>query len=457
MPGLIETYEQALEYLFGRINYERLHSQEYTAGDFKLDRMRRLLELLGNPHERLPAVHITGTKGKGSTAVMLAGVLSATGLRVGLFTSPHITHFEERMTVAGVRPSPEQVVALVNQLIEPVATLDQAPGANPTYFEITTAMAWLYFVQQGADCVVLEVGLGGRLDATNVCNPAVCIITTIARDHTHLLGSELSQIAREKGGIIKAGVPLVSGVLQPEPRDTIADICTERGASRIQLERDFTYTDAGGPTAPWSRIDVRLSRRSLNDIPVPLLGAHQAHNAALAVAAADELVQAGWSISDEALRAGMSQVRWPARVEVVAEHPTVVVDAAHNWTSIAALIDTLRKSFRPRAKVLIFAATRDKDVLGMLRQLLPEFDTVILTCYLNNPRTVPVEQLLQMVRSISTTPVHAADDPATALKLARRFAGPDDLICTTGSFFIAAEIRELIIERNEVRSDALRV
>ena len=203
MTRPVDTYTQALDFLFHRINYERIQSTSYSVGDLKLSRMRSLLDRLRNPEAEIPAVHIAGTKGKGSTATMVASLLAASGYRVGLFTSPHLTRFEERMTVNGRMPTEDEVVALVNELLEPVAELDQQLGGmNPTYFEITTAMAWLYFRQQQAEIVVLEVGLGGRLDATNLCRPEVCVITSISRDHTHLLGSDIDQIAREKGGII---------------------------------------------------------------------------------------------------------------------------------------------------------------------------------------------------------------------------------------------------------------
>jgi dihydrofolate synthase/folylpolyglutamate synthase len=454
MSRALSTYEQALQYLYSRVNYERVHGSNYSTSDFKLTRMRRLLELLGNPHERIPAVHIAGTKGKGSTAAMVASMLTAAGNRVGLFTSPHITDFEERMTVGGVRPERRQVVELVNALIEPVAVLDQDAGLmGPTYFELTTAMAWLYFRQQAAQLVVLEVGMGGRLDATNLCQPEVCIITSISRDHTQMLGSELSQIAFEKAGIVKPGIPVVSGVLADEARQTVAEICHQQAAPLIQLERDIHYQyDPQGRhsgAAPSARthgtLDLQSPGGERRGLPLPMLGAHQAHNTALAVSAVEALRQRGWRITAEHILDGLLSVRWPARIEVVSEQPTVIVDAAHNWASVTALLKTLAENFQARSRVLVFAATKDKDVSGMLRQLLPRFDTVILTCYLSNPRVVPLEHLASLVRSLSPAPFHLAADSPAAWKLARRLAGPEDLICVTGSFFIAAEMRELIL------------
>ena len=474
MPSTLTTYQQALEFLFNRINYERVQSSAYSAGDFKLNRMRGLLERLGNPQERIPVVHIAGTKGKGSTAVMVASILQAAGYRVGLFTSPHISKFEERMTVNGLQPSEIEIVELVNELLEPVGELDQESGGggmSPTYFEITTAMAWQYFSRQQADVVVLEVGLGGRLDATNVCHPEVCVITSISRDHMHLLGSEIHQIAREKAGIIKSGVPVISGVVNSPAKEVIEEVCQLRNAPLRQLGHDFRYrhvtsavadacvadaasvgpagvdADAGSirhVAAIGGQVSVTTARESFDDLPLPLLGEHQAHNAALAVMAVAELRDRGWKIAAEALRFGLRQVRWPARIEVVSRDPLVIVDAAHNWASIAALIKTLDEHFSARSRIAIFAATRDKDVQGMLRQLLPRFETIILTCYLSNPRSVPVEQLYAMTRTVSDRHVHLAREPRAAWDLARRLVGPNDLICITGSFFIAAEIRAFL-------------
>lgn len=457
MSTVVQTYEQAIEYLYGRINYERVRADRVSAGDFKLDRVRRLLELIGNPQDRLPAVHIAGTKGKGSTAVMIAAMLSAADHRTGLFTSPHLFAFEERMTVDGVSPGREEVVDLVNRLAGPVARMDCTAGRmSPTFFEITTAMAWLYFLQREAELAVLEVGLGGRLDATNVCHPQAAVITSISRDHTALLGGTTAQIAREKAGIVKRGVPIVSGVTDDEPRRVIEAACAEHGSPLFQFGREIRYrpsvssrvgdvhpSSAAGIAPPSTVIDVETPTRGWPEIPVPLLGEHQSANAALAVAVIDLLCGRGYRVPEQAVRRGLAGMKWPIRIEVVGWRPTVVVDAAHNCASVAALIKTLNTTFHPRRRILVFGTSRDKDVSGMLRQLLPEFDAAILTKYLNNPRAVPVENLRRRVQTLSEFPVHSAPDPPTAWKLARHLATEDDLICVTGSFFLAAEMREL--------------
>lgn len=453
-PGLgIESYEQAVEYLLCRVNYERIAGTQFTVDDFKLDRMRELLARLGDPHESIPAVHIAGTKGKGSTAALVAQILSAAGIRAGLFTSPHVSAFEERMAVGGVSPSPRELVELVATVANAVAELDRTPGRmSPTYFEIATALAWLYFRERQAQIAVLEVGMGGRLDATNVCRPEVAVITTISRDHTRQLGSRLEQIAAEKGGIIKPGVPVVSGVTCEPARGVIAGICRAQAAPLYELGRDFEYRYRPATIGAEHRgalASVRTATAWWTDLALPLVGEHQARNLAVAVAATERLAERGWQIPYAAVAAGLSRLSWPGRIEILGRSPTVIVDTAHNWEAVAALLKTLDESFPARRRVLVFAATRDKDVSGMLRQLLPRFDTAILTCFQNNTRQVPVEVLARLARELADQPVHVAAEPAAAWKLARRLVGPEDLICITGSFFIAAELRELIVDAAE--------
>jgi dihydrofolate synthase / folylpolyglutamate synthase len=468
MPSTAVNYEHALEYLYSRINYER--TQPDAPGEFKLDRIRRLLALLGDPQDRIPAVHIAGTKGKGSTAVMTAEILHAAGYRTGLFTSPHLTCFEERMRVDGRMPSPEEIVALVERLAGPVAQLDAEAGrTGPTFFEITTALAWLHFERCGVQIAVMEVGLGGRLDATNVCRPEVTVITTISRDHTTLLGSTTAEIAAEKAGIVKPGVPLISGVTADEPRGVIEAICRRQGAPLVALNRDLHVEYHPGVWAGGSKtrpqppaagqsdgtVDVQTPWRRWTGLPVPLAGAHQGQNAGLAVCAMDALRERGWNISDEAVRAGLNRVVWPARIEILGARPTVIVDAAHNWAAVGALIQTLRARPSDGRRLLVFAGTRDKDVSGLLRQLIPEFDTLIFTQYVTNPRAMPAEQLFALAQSLAHVPGHVAPEPAAAWKLASRLARPEDLICIAGSFFIAAELRELILaEQRENASSA---
>jgi len=444
MTQALDTYEQAIEYLFGRINYERTQPDAYSTADFQLDRMRQFLEAVGNPHEKLPAVHVAGTKGKGSTCAMLAAMFTAAGKRAGLYISPHLVRFEERMTVDRVSPSPDELVALVNQLLGPIADLDRSPARmHPTYFEIATVLAWQYFLDRRANVAVLETGLGGRLDSTNLCRPWVTVITNVSRDHMHILGSTVREIAAEKAGIIKPGVPCVSGCLHPDARQVMIDTAAERQAPLWLLDRDikWRWQDRDRRT-----ITVETPSRTWTDLPVPLRGDHQALNTALAIAAVDCLPANEIVIAPEIARVGLASVQWPARVEVVGESPTVILDAAHNWESTKALVKTLVADFRPRRRLLIFACARDKEYRGLLRQLVPYFDTLIFTRFQDNPRGVPADELGGFVETIAEIRTHRAADPYSAWKLARMLAQPDDLIAITGSLFLVAELRELVLE-----------
>lgn len=431
MADELTTYEQAIEYLYGRINYERAHVDSYTSSDFRLDRMRGLLERIGNPQERIPAVHVAGTKGKGSTCAMIAAATRAAGIRTGLYTSPHLTRYEERFTVDGALPAPAVVVELVNALRPAVAEMDRLPAKlNPTYFEITTALAWLLFEREGVQLAVLETGLGGRLDSTNVCQPWVTLITNVSRDHTQLLGSTVGAIAAEKAGIIKPGVPVISGVQHPEARAVIETVAGAKQAPLWLLGRDFAFT-----VEAQARVAVRCDHEELAGLPLTLRGPHQAINTSLAVAALLRLRERGLVVPDAAIRTGLATVSWPGRVEVVGDGPEVVLDAAHNWESAKALVETLLTQFSDRRRVLVFATTRDKDVRGLARLLLPHFETVILTRYTENPRSVPAEELAAFIGATSDRRVHVTATPAVAWECARQLAGSDDQIVITGSFF----------------------
>jgi dihydrofolate synthase/folylpolyglutamate synthase len=459
-------YEQALSFLFGRIDYERAAAVAYDRREFRLDRMRELLAWLDNPQNAFPIVHIAGTKGKGSTAAMIAAVLTAAGRRTGLYSSPHLDRIEERMVIDGLLCSSQELVELVAAVRPAVEAMDCRAecgegGGRPTYFEITTAMALVQFARRRVDAAVVEVGMGGRLDSTNVCQPVVSVITTISFDHMKQLGNTLASIAREKAGIIKPGVRVVSGVLDPEPRDVIAAAAAEQGSRLIQLGRDFDF-------AYLPPRDLQLAERhgtmsfvphsvdiepSFQEVELGLLGRHQAMNAAVAIATTAILRGQGWSIPETAVREGLASVRWPARVEVVARRPAVVVDAAHNVASIASLLETLDESFAARRRWLVFATTQEKPVREMLAQLLPRFDGVVLTRYLNNPRYVPVDELCAIAREVAAPMngrlvpgdwLHVAASPAEAWQIVASRATADDLICVTGSFFLASEMRGLL-------------
>lgn len=454
--SVVCDYPSALAFLLGRVNYERTTNIPYRSAEFKLDRMRRLLALLGDPHLGLKAVHIAGTKGKGSTAAMIASVLTTAGLRTGLYTSPHLTRTEERMSIDGVDCPTESFVALAAELEQAIERLERDADpemAGATFFEVTTAMAFLHFARAGVAAAVLEVGLGGRLDSTNVCNPEVCVITSISFDHMRQLGYTLAAIAGEKAGIIKPGVPVVSGVLPEEPRLVIAQRAAEVDAPLWQrgVDYEFNTRQARGLPHGGESFDyfepAKQPRFRLEGVELQLLGEHQAANAAAAICAVNRLRDRGWNISEAALRQGLAAARTPGRIEIVAARPTVILDVAHNPASIEALLAVVRQRWPERRRVLVFASSKDKDFAAMLRLVLPAFDAIVLTRYLHNPRAAEPAELLAAATAagVDSRPIETLEDPVEALARARQLAGPDDLICITGSFFLAAELRPLVL------------
>ncbi len=438
MPNLTLGPAQIRDYWYSLTNFEQ---RTPTADDLKLDHMRRLMARLGDPHKRLRIVHVAGTKGKGSTAAMLASIFRRAGYRTGLFTSPHLCRVEERFQVDGHSISDDELTLLLNEV--------RAAGEEGlTFFEVATAVGFLHFVRRRCDAVVLEVGLGGRFDSTNVCNPAVALIASISFDHTKQLGNRLASIAFEKAGIVKPGRPVVSGATAPEARAVIERICAERGAPLRQLDANFHYESEPGQVTVDGIRRPRLrvvSRRAWPVLEVNLLGAHQAANAAVAVVTVEQLRAQGWHLPDTAVAAGLAEVAWPARMEVVGRRPLVVLDCAHNVASALAVVETLHSSFPPGRRFLVFAGSSDKDLAGMFRVMAPHFAHAWLTRYTNNPRSVAPEQLVGLWRAAGDVPFTVCANPVEAWHAAREEARPDDLICVTGSVFLAGELRPTLL------------
>jgi dihydrofolate synthase / folylpolyglutamate synthase len=448
--GARSAYEGALAFWYGRVNYEQLTPE---ATDLKLDRIRTLLGLLGNPHERLRIVHVAGSKGKGSTSAMLATILRNAGYRIGLFTSPHLCHVEERIRVDGAPISRRELTVILEEIRARAATGPRSL-AGLTFFEIATAAGFLHFVRRRVETAIVEVGLGGRFDSTNVCKPSVCLISSISIDHTRQLGNRLASIAFEKAGIVKSGRPTISGATASEPREVIERVCVERGSPLRQLDVDFQFSykpghvDNGGsessPSNAHSRVQITTHRRAWPEMELGLLGKHQAANAAVVVACVEELREQGWRIEDAAVASGLADVRWPARMEVVGRKPFIVLDCAHNVASAEALVETLLSSFPPTRRWLLFAGSSDKELVGMFQTLAPHFHHAFLTRYQNNPRSVAPEELGLLLSHAGTIPFTLCSSPAEALTLARERAGDNDLICITGSVFLAGELRPLL-------------
>jgi dihydrofolate synthase/folylpolyglutamate synthase len=428
---------------YGLVNFEQ---RTPRADDLKLEHMRALLARLGDPQRRLRILHVAGSKGKGSTSAMLAAISRRAGYRTGLFTSPHLCNIEERFQVDGQAITTGELTALLDEVRRACTTAGPTPY---TFFEVATAVGLLHFVRRRVETAVLEVGIGGRLDSTNVCLPTVSVITSISFDHTELLGDRLASIAAEKAGIIKPGRPAVSGATVAEARAVLERVCRERRAPLRQLGVDFHYSYVPGrvtatDTRP-SRVCVHTERRFWPELELNLLGDHQAANAAVAIACVEELRSAGWYLPDAAVAAGLATVTWPARLEVVGRRPLIVLDCAHNIASAEALVRTLQASFASARRLLIFAGSDDKDLAGMFRVLSPHFQHVFLTRYTNNPRGVPAERLAELLRANGDLPYTLCATPAEAYHAAHAAAAAEDILCITGSVFLAGELRPLLV------------
>ena len=437
--------------LLGRVNYER---RPAGPGAFRLDRVRALLAELGDPHHALPALHVAGTKGKGSVAHMAAAACSAAEIKTGLFTSPHLHRVEERFTVGGAEPAAEEFADLVRDVLAAADRAAAGGAGAATFFECVTACGLLHFARSGCELAVLEVGLGGRLDATNVCRPVACAVTNVSRDHVQLLGDTPEKIAREKAGVAKPGVPLVWGGGPGPAADAVAEVCAAAGAPLVVVPLPGCLTDhmpvgdhAGG------RVTVACPGGDWGPLPVPPGGPHQRGNLAVAAFLLDAARSAGVPVTPEAAAAGVAGVRLPGRCEFVPAAspggPDLLFDAAHNPAGAAALAAALDERPRPAPpakRVAVIAVARDKDAAGILRPLLGRFDAVTLTEFTRNPRALPAADLAAVARSVAAAGAAACEircepDPVAAWNAARRAAGAGGLACAAGSFYLLAELR----------------
>ncbi len=444
------SYQQALDYLYSFIDYSLQRNYQYSAHTLDLGRMRAVLGHLGNPQEAYAVVHVAGTKGKGSVSAMVESALRAAGRRTGFFLSPHLIDFCERIRLNGEPIAHDRLAELVDSLREAVARVPEL-----TTFEITTAAAFLFFKEEKADVVVAEVGLGGRLDATNVVTPRVSVITSLSYDHTHLLGNTLAEITREKAGIIKSGIPVVSSPQEGEAMKVLLEVSRERNAPLTLIGRDWhfvpdTHTLEGQsfylwPTVDQAKVDTTLAqggdlRQIALRYEIPLLGYHQVINAATAVAVLRMLRDRGMAVSEEAIREGLRSVRWEGRFQLLNRAPWVVVDSAHNVDSARRLRIALDDYFPTRRVVLLFGASDDKDIAGMLDALLPRVSRLVATRS-THPRAATPEKIAALARERGC-PALISGDPAPALAQALALVGPQDVLLAAGSLFVAGAVLE---------------
>ncbi len=443
------AYRDVLDYLDGFQNYERRPPTDAAA--YGTARMSALLAALGNPQDDWRAVHIAGTKGKGSTATLTAALLQACGLRVGLYTSPHLVSVRERIVIGGAPVSRETFCDAFRCLQPALDGVAADPTLGPaTYFETLTALAFVAFQREGVDVAVVEVGLGGRLDATNVLSPVACAIASLSLDHEAVLGDTLPAIAAEKAGILKEDTPAVFATQPDEAMEVLRERAVTVGAPyrtagtpelSVEILSDL---DTLRPEDPME-LHVSTWRGRYGRVRLPLLGAHQAANAALAIGLAEiylESRRAG-GLSEGLINRAWRTVQAPARLELVGHRPWVLLDGAHNPASAWALAETIRQRFRPERIVLLFGAARDKNIAGMLRILAPLADRTV-TVPIGHSRGADPDDLAVAIRDDIGASVLAMDDIASGFQAARELAGEDGLVCIAGSLYLAGGIQRLL-------------
>ncbi|MGA3094087.1 MAG: folylpolyglutamate synthase/dihydrofolate synthase family protein [Dehalococcoidales bacterium] len=437
----MDKYQAALDFLYSFVDYETSH-QPRSPVNYDLRRMDELLTRLGNPHLKARTVHIAGTKGKGSTAAMVASVLTASGYRTGLYTSPHLIDIRERIRVDGRLISRAELIKLVARLKPEVETVNAKGNYGKlTTFELLTALGFMYFAHAQAEFQVVEVGLGGRLDATNVIRPEVGAITTLGMDHTDVLGDTLGKIASEKAGIIKPNVPVVSACQVPEAAEVIEMFCRRNDARLILVGRDITYTDQGEEGGVQS-LEIK-GRLGTYEVALPLRGRFQQENAAVAVGVLEVLAEQGYRVGPKDIALGLQKVRWPGRFQVLRTRPVVVVDGAHNPQAACELrlaIADFLAGRKPGRRILVIGMSSDKDYEGVAEELAPLFDSVIITRS-RHPRALATGILASEFTKRGCE-IDTTDSVAEALCRAVHRAQNDDFVCVTGSLFIVGEALE---------------
>lgn len=433
------TYDEAFAYLRQLTNYEAPQSAPINAEHFNLATLDAFLQMLGAPQHAFASVHIAGSKGKGSTAAIVAAILECAGFRTGLFSSPHLVSIRERTQINRQWISPEHFAALVAELRDYIhARINLRTGRQLTFFEFNTALSFLYFARQHIDIAVVEVGLGGRLDTTNVLTPKVAAITPIELEHTQILGETPAAIAGEKAGIIKPTSAVVSAAQAPDVIDVIEQRCHMQQATLAVAGRDFHSTITSS-SKNGSTFHFRGLGHYWHDLNLALLGRHQVDNASVALAIIAHLIAQGWAINSDQIAQGLSQVVWEGRLEILDRQPLTICDGAFTVEAAQHLRRSLIELFDYEHLWLVLGLSADKNLSGIIECLGTLAHEVIVTPF-QNPRSCDPQQLAAQVRR-QDVPVRIAPDPITAWAWARAAAQPDDLICIAGSLFLLGEIK----------------
>ncbi len=442
------TYDDAMKYLCSRTDYEKETRVRYNKTTFNLSRMQKLLTLLGNPHKKIETVHIAGTKGKGSTATMLARMLESNDYSVGLYTSPHVLDIHERIVVDSKQIDRSAMLKLMNRVHSAVEKLSKTDP--PSFFEVMTALAFLYFADNEVDIAVIETGLGGRLDSTNVIKPKVVGITSLSIDHQEQLGKDIDSIATEKAGIFKKGVPVVTVEQKPEAMKVLKTEALKLDAPFMVTGKDIDFSyrfETSREHGPHTRICLTTPTSKFEHLRVPMHGTHQAINCGLALAMLDKLKESGYEIDIDKAKTGLDKVSLSGRMEMICHNPRVMIDAAHNAASIKALMHAIGQNIPYDSMVVIFGCNTDKDIDGMLTQLQYGADKVIFTRS-NSAKAAWPEDLGDRYNEICGKMYQTALSLPEALRLADSAVDREDLICITGSFYLIGQAKTLFTRRN---------
>jgi dihydrofolate synthase/folylpolyglutamate synthase len=448
-PAPPRTYEEALAFLNARTDVEQLRPSQIPAGTLKLDRMVAMVEALHHPDREFKSVHVAGSKGKGSVCEMTAAALAGCGYAVGLYTSPHLVNIRERIRVAGEPISPQQFASAIGAVAQVLPAIERKFGPA-TYFEILTAAALVHFAEQAVDFAVLEVGLGGRLDSTNVVQPEVAAITAIHLEHTQLLGDTLEKIAREKAGIMKPGVRTITFGQKPEVLAVFRDTAAAVGSPLAVVGQDIEFTsrfEANPELGQHHRVCLTTARSNFEHIAVPLKGEHQAANCGLVLAIIDALRDRGHTLPDQGVANGLAGTRSQGRLELVHKAPRIIVDGAHTPESIQALLRAIGTHLKYDNLIIVFGCSADKDVPGMLSKLAGGADKIVFTRSGGSARAAEPRDLQKKFAEVSGKQTQAAPSVKDAINLAAKAAQRGDLIAVTGSFYVAGEAKRLIVEK----------
>ena len=449
-------YQSALKWLYERMDIERTRASRIDPKVFKLDRMRFLLESLGNPQETLRCVHVAGTNGKGSICAMLTSCLREGGFTVGTYTSPHLVDLRERIQIDGTLISHHAFTDTMGRVAGAAAAIPERMG-EPTFFEAVTAAAFLHFADQAIDVAVVEVGLGGRLDSTNVIIPEVAAVASIGFDHTQLLGDTLEKIAEQKAGIFKKGVPALTFQQDKVVVETMRRVASEVGAvfQVVGQEIDFSYRFEANPQlGPHMRVGLSTPRSTFEHISVPLPGEHQAYNCGLVLAVLDKLAERDLHVPETKVISGLAKTEVPGRMELVWKQPRVMIDGAHNAPAVSALMKSVGAHVPYDSLIVIFGCAADKDIDELLKRVALGADKVIFTKARNNTRAADPKDLAKRFNESSGKMCQVAETLDEALSVAVRAAGREDLILITGSFYLAGEAKKQLGDKAEKNAKA---